>query len=268
MKNLSIVSVLITTFNRCNLLNRAIVSVLKQDYPIIQIIVVDDGSTDGTQNMMNLLCSEYKNIHYIKHPFNLGNAKARNTAWQNANGKYLAFLDDDDYWITENKISIQVSSFEKASVKKGICCTRVLLKNQDKHLEENPKLFPLNIRFQILQGNEVIHNSTVMVKKSLMIKVGGFDDNLPRGIDSEFFRNVITKHNYEILFLPITTTYYETEGTDRITTKKGIKEAKKIFFVHAYILKKYWKEYLNEPYALFIRIKNLILQPLRVIINR
>jgi glycosyltransferase involved in cell wall biosynthesis len=268
MNNLSIVSVLITTFNRCRLLNRAIMSVLKQDYPIIEIIVVDDGSTDDTQNLMNLLCSEYKNIHYIKHPTNLGNARARNTAWQNSNGKYLAFLDDDDYWIKENKISIQVSSFEKASVKIGICCTRVLIKIKNKHQVEIPKSFPLNMRFQILQGNEVIHNSTVMIKKSLMIKVGGFDVKLPRGIDSEFFRNVITKHNYEILFLPITTTYYETDGIDRITTKRGFIEAKKILFVHAYMLKKYWKEYLTEPYALFIRFKNLILQPIRVIINR
>ncbi len=224
----------------------------------MEIIVVDDCSTDDTKTMIADLQQKCNYLFYFRHDKNKGNAFARNTAWKNSKGKYIAFLDDDDYWILDNKISIQVNAFEVASSDNGICCTQAMV-DEDGCIKATPEELPYNMRFQILQGNSVIHNSTVMIKREVMIVTGGFDEKMPRGIDSEFFRNVITRFNYKVLFLKIPTIHYETGGHSRITTRKGFKESGKILFAHSYNLWKYRIHYLHEPRALFIRLKNLFL---------
>jgi glycosyltransferase involved in cell wall biosynthesis len=260
-----LVSILITTYNRSNLLKRAINSVLNQSYPNYEIIIVDDCSIDETDKTIGENYKGYCNIKYFKNSENKGNAFSRNVAFQNSRGKYLSFLDDDDYWVDDNKLCMQVEKLESAPVNTGICCTQALLKDNQGNVVATPENFPSNMRFQILQGNEVIHNSTVMIRREIVQEVGGFDVRLKRGIDSEFFRNVITRHHYKVLFLKVPTMYYDTDGSDRITTKTGLREAKKLLFVHSYILWKYWRQYLTEPKALYIRAKNLILQPLRIL---
>jgi glycosyltransferase involved in cell wall biosynthesis len=265
IKKIPLVSVVITTYNRVNLLKRAIISVLEQDYSNIEIIVQDDASSDSTTKYIKELQIINKNLFYFKNDINLGNALTRNKAIKNSNGKYVAFLDDDDVWISKNKLSIQIEALENSKINIGLCCTQAYLKINNQ-IKAFPIQLPKNMKYQILQGNEVIHNSSVVIKRDIINQIGGFDIKLKRGIDSEFFRNLITRFNYEILFIPVPTIFYETNGNDRITTKKGLKEAKKIFFVHAYILWKYRIQYLKEPKALYIRVKNLILQPIRAFV--
>ena len=92
------VSVIIPTYNRARLLARTICSVLNQEYQDFELIVVDDGSTDNTQEIVNLFCDD--RIIYIKLLKNSGwSSKPRNVGLQNARGKYLAFLDSDDEWL-------------------------------------------------------------------------------------------------------------------------------------------------------------------------
>ena len=91
-----IVSVVITTKNRKDLLLRAINSVRNQTYKEIEIIVVDDASTDGTRE----ICENMDDLVYVYIPLNesKGGNYARNLGIKTANGEYIAFLDDDDYW--------------------------------------------------------------------------------------------------------------------------------------------------------------------------
>jgi len=102
------ISVIIPTFNRADFLRKAIESVLSQTYRGFELIVIDDGSTDNTYEIV----SEFKNnIVYIKQK-NIGAASARNTGIKRAKNKFLAFLDSDDCWDKE-KLAIQIDEMQK-----------------------------------------------------------------------------------------------------------------------------------------------------------
>lgn len=256
-KSHPLISVTITTFNRVSLLQRCVDSVLSQDYPNLEIVIVDDHSFDETLFFLDTLVRNHKHIRYIQHDRNSGLAVARNTAWRATKGKYVAFLDDDDYWTDAGKLSLQIKALEQTDSNIGICCTQVTSKNNDV-LVTTPTQFPPHIKSHILKRNGVIHTSTAVVPKHILEEVGGFDERMPRGIDSEIYRNIITRYNYDVLFLPKATTYYETAGNDRITTRSGLVEAKRFAFAHAYLLWKYRWQYLRNPKAMFSRIRNLI----------
>ena len=88
------VSVIIPTFNRAEMLSRAIRSVLDQNFNDFEIIIVSDGSTDNTQQVVESF--KDNRINFFKHAEKWGASAARNTALRKSKGKYIAFLDDDD----------------------------------------------------------------------------------------------------------------------------------------------------------------------------
>ena len=104
------ISIVIPTYNRVDFLPKAIQSVLNQTYRNWEMIIVDDGSTDNTEEIVK----GYKEsrIQYIVHKYNLGLSAARNTGIKKSRGEYIAFLDSDDEWFPE-KISCQMNIFQK-----------------------------------------------------------------------------------------------------------------------------------------------------------
>jgi|SaaInl8_200m_RNA_FD_contig_61_490630_length_1751_multi_5_in_0_out_0_1 glycosyltransferase involved in cell wall biosynthesis len=95
----SLVTICITTYNRKELLPLTLKSILNQTYKDIEIIIVDDFSSDGTQELIeNELLKWDRRIKYVRHSKNNGLAFGRNTAINNAKGKYFTFCDDDDEW--------------------------------------------------------------------------------------------------------------------------------------------------------------------------
>jgi len=94
------VSVIIPTYNRAHLIGRAIQSVLNQTYQDFELIVVDDGSTDNTNEVIKEFSQKDKRILYIKHDKNKGGSAARNTGIKAARGEYIAFQDSDDEMVT------------------------------------------------------------------------------------------------------------------------------------------------------------------------
>lgn len=108
-----LVSIIIPTYNRERFIGRAIDSCIKQSYKNIEIIVCDDHSTDDTQQYIAKRIKEDKRIRYCETPNGKkGSNVARNTAIQLAKGRYLAFLDSDDY-LTDDSIKCRVEIFEK-----------------------------------------------------------------------------------------------------------------------------------------------------------
>jgi glycosyltransferase involved in cell wall biosynthesis len=103
------VSVIIPTYNRCKFVQEAIDSVLAQTYTNFELIVVDDGSTDGTGEVIQ---SKYQGKLIYIWQKNQGRSKARNLGISISTGKYLAFLDSDDKWHPE-KLMNQVKSLEE-----------------------------------------------------------------------------------------------------------------------------------------------------------
>ena len=93
------VSVIIPTYNRAEFLGRAVRSVIKQEYDNIEIIIVDDMSTDNTQSVVKSLMTTFPSIVYGKNDHNKGPSGARNTGILKSSGDYIAFLDSDDIWL-------------------------------------------------------------------------------------------------------------------------------------------------------------------------
>ena len=111
------VSVIIPTYNRSKMLRRAIESVLRQTRQDFEIIVVSDGSTDETEEMIASL--DESRILFLKHEKSLGASAARNTAMKIARGRFFAFLDDDDEWMP-NKLEVQVPVIESSPSEVGL----------------------------------------------------------------------------------------------------------------------------------------------------
>lgn len=258
MKMNKLVSVNITTYNRAHLLSKCLNSVLAQSYDNMEIIIVDDCSTDRTVEVVE----EYKKIDgrikYIKHEINRKLPSSRNTAWTNSKGKYIAFMDDDDEWIDNDKIKKQVNIFENSyDDKLVLISTSVrLYKNNIDYIEKVINK-PKNLKSHILGRNGVMYTPTVMVKKEIIEKVGGFDINLSRGIDSDFYRMCIVKFDYNVHFMPDITTSIHEYGNDRITPTIDLESIKKTINANIYLLKKYNLLFLYYPMALLKRLRTI-----------
>jgi len=172
VKNNPIVSVIIATYDRGEYIEKAIKSVLAQVYKNVEIIVIDDGSTDNTKKIIKDYISSGK-IKYI-YQENTGSMKARDKAIGVAKGKYIAILDSDDFWCECNKLKKQVDFLEKNQdyilTGGGVIKINKAGKEIFKYLppEKNE-----DIRKQILLRNVFIH-STVVFRKSGWEKTGGY----------------------------------------------------------------------------------------------
>ncbi len=120
MNNNPLVSIIIPTFNRCGVLKRAVLSAVNQTYKKIEIIIVNDASTDATAEVAGLVNDP--RLKYIIHEKNQGLAATRNTGIKNSSGEYITFLDDDDEWAPE-KISHQLEVFQNENHGIGLVFT-------------------------------------------------------------------------------------------------------------------------------------------------
>jgi len=171
------ISVVIPTHNRADLLMRAVQSAVLQTYKDIEIIVVSDGSTDNTAELMRVQGKKDTRISFIEyHPAGGGNT-ARNLGVECASGEYVAFLDDDDEWMP-NKLEKQMKVFaENPDI--GLVCTGITVVYVDEKIRYNsiPNLQG-DLRRQILLKNVIGTTSSVIVKKNLVLDTGGFDTKL------------------------------------------------------------------------------------------
>jgi len=261
------VSVNITTYNRANLLSRCISSVINQSYFELEIIIVDDCSNDDTKNVVKEFQKKDKRIKYFRHDFNKGNAYARNTALENCTGYYVAFMDDDDEWIDFDKIKKQVYFFENTKDSNlGIICTGVRRFRDENTSFDKVYKKPDNLIYRILIGNSIIFNSTVMTKRSIMIEVGGFDTELPVGIDADFFRNCIVKYGYDVHFMDAITTGVHEYG-HRMTPIYNLSSLKKNISGIEMRLNKYSESFKLNSDAKRYRKKDLFKKHIKLLIK-
>jgi len=173
MNNQPLISVIIITYDRAHYIAKAIGSILNQNYQNIEIIIVDDGSTDGTKDFVQPYLND-KKIYYI-YQKNQGVSVARNNGIKSSNGKYIAILDSDDFWYDKEKLQKQADFLEKNS-KYGLVGGGIIKINR-KGKEFARYLFPEkdeNIRKLILVNNLFAH-STVLFRRDVFEKVGGYD---------------------------------------------------------------------------------------------
>lgn len=179
------VSVVIPSYNSARYLTAAIDSVLAQTYENFEILVVDDGSTDETKDVLK----RYENsIRYLYKP-NGGVSSARNHGIENAKGEYLAFLDADDAWLPE-KLEKQIIELEKNA---GRACYAAFTACDEKL---NPLRVVQNQRSEnalrdlLVRGNVIGTPSAVIIEKKLLKEIGGFDLGLSQCADWEMWVRV------------------------------------------------------------------------------
>jgi glycosyltransferase involved in cell wall biosynthesis len=218
------VSVVIPTYNRPDLLSRAIESVLDQTYTDFECLVVDDASPADSSSVVTGFDDD--RLKYFEHETNQGASAARNTGIEQADGEYIAFLDDDDEWLP-TKLEKQVGLFHDQSDDVGLIYSWMNYKKQSGELiykyepTHNGYIFP-----HVLDGQRIGSCSTLVVRTKVARQVDGFDEDLPRGNDGDFIRRV--SREYKIEFVPeILVNYYVEHGSDRITSEdeQGIRNA-------------------------------------------
>ena len=179
------VSVIIPTYNRAWILAEAIDSVLGQTCPADEIIVVDDGSTDGTQALLR----RYEGrITVLRQP-NQGVSAARNAGWRHATGALIALLDADDLW-RPAKLERQTAFFD-THPEALICQTEEIWIRKGKRI--NPKQRhrkPSGWIFEPSLALCLVSPSAVMMRRELLEDMGGFDEALPACEDYDLWLRV------------------------------------------------------------------------------
>ena len=192
MKNTPLVSVIIPTYNKAQFLKKALESILNQTYREVEVILINDGSTDNTAEIVKSFNDP--RIIYVWQG-NKGPAVARNTGIKKAKGKYVAFLDSDDLWLKE-KLEKQVEFMEK-NPEVGLLGTACYEIN-DKGEVIGKKIFP--IKNKILQKDLIKYNpfiqSSIITKREVFDKVGLYDENFKESEDYEFWLRIAG--NYKI----------------------------------------------------------------------
>ena len=180
------VSIIIPTYNARDYVREAVRSALAQTYQNVEIIVVDDGSTDDTKKILEPYARDGK-INYI-YQANQGLAGARNTGVKAARGEYIAFLDSDDLFLPK-KVERQVAALE-SHPDFGVCYSDV------NHFTEMPNgrrfyhhryTYPSGNIFEPLLHRQFINPLCVMVRREVIKKYGMFDENLRRSEDWELW---------------------------------------------------------------------------------
>lgn len=229
------ISVIIPTFNRSNLLERAIRSVLSQTYRNFEILVIDDASKDNTQEMVEekfKLEMDVGILQYIRNDNNIERSRARNKGMEMARGEYIALLDDDDFWLPDHMAILLDYLNRKPAV--GIVYSNYMILNENGFAEIGIK--------GIKSGNGdyyrdlcirrvLAHNSIHLFRKSVYDHLGGLNINITYGEDREYFSRMAM--NYDVGYIASVTGCIYTHG-GTYSTKKTLEE-------HAYLKEHVWQ---------------------------
>lgn len=236
------VSVIVPTYNSGSYVKETLLSILAQPYQNLEIIVVDDASTDNTAEVVNALNSD--KINYIRLPENHGGpSKARNIGIKNARGEYIAIFDSDDLMLP-GRIESAVSKMDELS-EVGMVCTDAVKFDDNKgdyaynHL--NPKHYGkfnslkthcVGSNFYIIGKKQAydclfyenyVQTSSVTIRKKVFDEIGYFDESFTNADDWDMWFRIL--QSYDLGYLDeICVRYRRREGsiTTRSATKLGI----------------------------------------------
>ena len=191
------VTVVIPTYNRRDLVREAIASVTAQSYPDFEVIVVDDGSDDGTAEVVQ----PFAGVQYV-YQRNRGVSAARNVGVARAGGELIAFLDSDDLWYPR-KLEHQVALFDRHSDVE-ICHTdEMWLRNgvrvnpHHKHCKTGGDIFVRSLDLCLVSP------SAAMLRRALFERLGGFDETLPACEDYDLWLRISARWPVHFIALPL-----------------------------------------------------------------
>jgi len=239
-----LVSVIIPTFNRCQFLKRAILSAVNQTFDNLEIFVINDGSIDGTLDVVDLIAD--KRIKYLCHEQNKGVVATRNTGVKNSTGEFITFLDDDDEWAPD-KIAKQLEVFKNSNDRVGLVCTNgyseykkdcfVNQNNSSGVIYDHQKddFFPLGVL--------IPPPSSWMLPKAVIDEIGSFDEKMRYHWDDGDYLVRLTR-KYQIFLLNENLVIWHALEKHLETVSLTLIKDKEIFFTKNYDLMKKDKKYL------------------------
>lgn len=221
-----LISVYMPSKNRGPLLKRAIDSVMSQDYPNFELVVVDDGSTDDTPQVLQSYRQKYDNFRYLRNEQSAGVARARNQAIEAANGEFVTGLDDDDQFCP-NRLSSLMAAYDD---KYAFVCSSTIWDWGNRRKLADTKTGEFTLEQQLSYN----HASTqVLVKKQRMLAIGGFDENLVARIDYDAWTCLMEKFGNARRINPASYILSRDEGVERITTsERNIKGNQQFYQKH------------------------------------
>jgi glycosyltransferase involved in cell wall biosynthesis len=194
------VSVIIPTYNRARVLGRALDSVCRQTLADMEILVVDDASTDDTESFVESYGDP--RVRYIKCDQNGGPAAARNVGMVQAKGRYIAFLDSDDEW-TPEKLALQVARMDAEPPEVAVCfCGATMIKdgNTAHPVAYVPKKQWESDTFrQFIRGEISFLTPTIMIRTACLEKAGMMTTSMRRNEDIEFLLRVFRDFRLAVL---------------------------------------------------------------------
>ena len=210
-----LVSVIIPTFNRARYVVRAIESAANQTYPEVEIIVVDDGSTDGTAGLLRTFACA-RPFRFLEGNVNQGAPTARNSAIAVCAGRWVAFLDSDDVW-HPRKLERQIETLMASGAEFGACYTGLA------DYDDGGRLCGVSratdhgdIRAGLMTYNLVGSTSSVVVQRDLLSEIGGFAPGLRSCQDWELWVRLAQRTKFACV--PEILTVISAASTGRVTT--------------------------------------------------
>jgi glycosyltransferase involved in cell wall biosynthesis len=180
------VSIIIVTYNREKLLIKAIDSVLNQKFSDFELIIIDDFSTDNTEDAVKKYLAD-KKVKYIKIAKSKFISQVRNSAWPYVSGKYVAVLDSDDVWFDENKLSKQVEFLDNNPEVVLVGSGAILIDSEGREIETvNKPERDSDIRKDFFSKNPFFHSS-VLYRYDAIKQVGGYDTTIRFGEDLDLW---------------------------------------------------------------------------------
>jgi len=182
------VSVIIPTYNNASFLGEAVESVLSQTYKKIEILVVDDGSTDTTAQVIE----KYKEQVRYLYKENGGVSSARNRGLEEARGEWVAFLDADDLWLPD-KLQSQMEPMIQNDRVGIVTCGAMMINEEDQMIDQF--MIPdyrnrENLLKSLYKENVISGGSQVLVRKKCLERVGNFDESLKCGEDWDMWLRI------------------------------------------------------------------------------
>ncbi len=194
MTDNNLISVIMSAYNSEKTVKNSIESILSQSYKHFELLIMDDGSTDNTLEILNYYKEKNKNIRVYANSKNIGLTKSLNILISKARGKYIARQDDDDISIN-TRLEEQVKIINSKNL--DFCSTRAVTSPAGK---SRPNLsFYLPKKLLIKYKNPFVHG-TLVIKKQVIIEIGGYDENFYYSQDYKLMSDLLKEgYRYRIL---------------------------------------------------------------------
>lgn len=195
------VSVIVPTYNRADLLQRALDSVFAQTYRNFELIVIDDASTDNTDALLHGYPDP--RLRVLRQPSNRGVAASRNWGMREATGPLIAFLDSDDEWFPQ-KLAHQVARFAVLPESVGLIYCAVETVDSEGNLRTDlPAPHSGYLQSRLLLNNFIVGGSCAMIRRSVLATAGYFDETLPAIEDYDFWLRIARFYAFDYLAEPL-----------------------------------------------------------------